>query len=77
MLFCGLGSLNKFNISRDISYVLDIADKVPSSSTVARSSDTIDLDIIREILKSIYLKSKRSKMIEPFNGRCIGIIDGH
>ena len=63
MLFCGLGSLNKFNVSRDISYVLDIAAKVPSASTVARASDTIDLDAIREILKSIYLKAKRSKMI--------------
>ena len=77
MLFCGLGSLNKFNVSRDISYVLDIAAKVPSSSTVARSSDTIDLDAIREILKSIYLNAKRSKMIEPYCGKCIGIIDGH
>jgi hypothetical protein len=77
MLFCSLGSLNKYNVSRDISYVLDIAAKVPSSSTVARASDTIDLDAIREILKSIYLKAKKSKMIEPFNGRYIGIIDGH
>jgi len=77
ILFCSLGSLNKFNTSRDISYVLDIAAKVPSSSTVARSSDTMDLDAIREILKSIYLKAKRKKMIEPFNGRYIGIIDGH
>ena len=77
ILFCSLGSLNKFNTSRDISYVLDIAAKVPSSSTVARSSDTIDLDAIREILKSIYLKAKRSKMIEPYHGRYIGIVDGH
>jgi hypothetical protein len=77
MLFCSIGSLNKYNVSRDISYVLDIAAKVPSSSTIARASDTIDLDAIREILKSIYLKAKKSKMIEPFNGRYIGIIDGH
>jgi hypothetical protein len=77
ILFCSLGSLNKYNTSRDISYVLDIAEKIPSSSTIARASDTIDLDAIREILKSIYLRAKRSKMIEPYNGRYIGIIDGH
>ncbi len=77
MLFSNLGSLNKYNTSREISYVLDIAAKVPSSSTVARASDTIDLDAIRDILKAIYLKAKRKKMIEPFYGKYIGIIDGH
>ena len=51
--------------------------KVPSASTVARVADTIDLDYVREILKSIYLKAKRSKMIQPLNGRYIGIVDGH
>jgi len=77
MLFSNLGSLNKFNNLREISYVFDIADKVPSSSTIARTSDTIDLDCIRRILKSIYLKAKRSKMIEPYCTKYIGIIDGH
>ena len=77
ILFCSLGSLNKFNVSRDISYVSNIASKVPSASTVGRSADSIDLDAIRQILKSIYLKAKRSKMIEPFNGSYIGILDGH
>jgi len=65
ILFCNLGSLNKFNASRDISYVSNIAQKVPSSSTIGRSEDTIDLDVIREILKYIYLKARRSKMIKP------------
>ena len=51
--------------------------KVPSASTIARAADTIDLDCLREILKSIYLKAKRSRTIEPFNGRYIGIVDGH
>ena len=77
ILFCSLGSLNKFNTSRDISYVSNITDKVPSSSTIGRSADSIDLDAIREILKSIYLKAKRSKMIEPYCGKYIGVIDGH
>jgi hypothetical protein len=77
ILFSNLGSLNKFNQSRDFSYAKNIALKVPSASTVARVADTIDLDYVREILKSIYLKAKRSKMIEAFNGRYIGIVDGH
>jgi hypothetical protein len=77
ILFCSLGSLNKFNVSRDISYVSNIASKVPSASTIGRSADSIDLDAIREILKSIYLKAKRSKMIEPYCGKYIGVIDGH
>ena len=37
----------------------------------------MDLNCLREILKSIYLKAKRSKMIEPYLGKYIGIIDGH
>ncbi|MCG2788746.1 MAG: transposase [Actinomycetia bacterium] len=77
MLFSNLGSLNKFNQSRDFSYAGNIAVRVPSASTVARAADTIDLDCLREILKSIYLKAKRSKMIEPFEGRYVGIVDGH
>jgi len=77
ILFCSLGSLNKFNVSRDISAVANIAGRIPSASTVSRSADSIDLDAIREILKSIYLKAKRSKMIEPYCGKYIGIIDGH
>jgi len=77
MLFCSLGSLNKYNTSRDISYVSNIAKKAPSASTIGRSADTIDLDAIREILKSIYLKAKRSKMIESCCGKYIGAIDGH
>ena len=77
ILFSNLGSLNSFNQSRDFSYAKSIAVRVPSASTVARAADTIDLNCLREILKSIYLKAKRSRMIEPFNGRYIGIVDGH
>jgi hypothetical protein len=77
LLFSNLGSLNKFNTSRDISAVANMAGKVPSASTVSRSADSIDLDAIRQILKSIYLNSKRSKMIEPYCSKYIGVIDGH
>jgi len=77
ILFSNLGSLNKFNQVRDISSIGNIAGRVPSASTVGRAADALDLDNIREILKSIYIKSKRSKMIEPYHGKWIGIIDGH
>jgi len=77
LLFSNLGSLNKFNQSRDISAVANIAGRIPSASTVGRAADSMDLDCLREILKSIYLKAKRSKMIEAYLGRWIGIVDGH
>ncbi|MBM3706302.1 MAG: transposase [Actinobacteria bacterium] len=77
ILFCGLGSLNKFNNLREISSVPNISSKVPSASTIARVSDTIDLDCLRQALKSIYLKAKRSKMIEDYCGKYIGVVDGH
>ena len=77
MLFSNLGSLNKFNQARDISSVGNIIDRVPSASTAARAADSIDLDCLREISQSIYLKIKRSKMIELYYGKWVGIIDGH
>ncbi|MBM3700980.1 MAG: transposase [Actinobacteria bacterium] len=77
ILFCGLGSLNKFNTSKNFSSVGNLTGRVPSSSTIARASNTVDLDALREILKSIYLKAKRSKMIEPYCTKYIGVIDGH
>jgi len=77
MLISNLSSLNKFNTSRDISAVGSIAGRVPSSSTIARAADGIDLDCLRGIIKTVYLRAKRSKMIAPYNGRYVGIIDGH
>ncbi|MCL5984928.1 MAG: transposase [Actinobacteria bacterium] len=77
MLISNLGSLNKFNISRDTSAVGSIAGRVPSSSTIARSADSIDLESLREIQNVIYLKARRAKMIQPCNGRWIGVVDGH
>jgi len=77
ILFSNLGSLNKFNALGDFSSVGNIAERIPSSSTIGRASDTMDLEYIRRVLKSIYLKAKRSKMIESYLGRYIGIVDGH
>ncbi|MHB8276699.1 MAG: hypothetical protein ACYDIA_03465 [Candidatus Humimicrobiaceae bacterium] len=64
MLFSNLGSLNKLNTIKDI---LVTSGNVASSATIARSSDGIDLEILRQVLKKIYLKAKRSKMFAGFN----------
>jgi len=74
MLFSNLGSLNRFSIAKDI---LVGAGNFPSAATIARSSDGIDLELLRQVIKKIYLKAKRSKMFSGFNGKFIGIIDGH
>jgi hypothetical protein len=77
MLFSNLGSLNKFNHARDASSIGNTVARVPSASTVARAADSINLDYIRDILKVIYLKAKRSKMLSSYHGKWIGILDGH
>ena len=61
-----LGSLNNF--SQQVSS--------PSVSTIARVADTMDLGQIREINFKIYKKARKSKMLAPYQGRWIGIIDG-
>jgi len=63
MLFSNLGSLNKFSIAKAIL----VAGNFPSAVTIARSSDGIDLEILRQVLKKTYLKAKRSKMFAGFN----------
>jgi hypothetical protein len=77
MLFSNLGSLNRFNQARDISAVKNMAERIPSASTVARTADSMDLDCLREILKSIYYKARRSKMIESYCTKYIGVLDAH
>ena len=77
ILFCNLGSLNRFNQSKDISMVSNISDRTPSAATIARSVDTIDADYLRKVLKAIYLKAKRSKMIDSYYEKYIGAVDGH
>ena len=58
MLFSNLGPLNKFSIAKAIL----AAGNFPSAATIARSADGMDLDYVREILKKVYLRAKRSKM---------------
>ena len=64
-----LGSFNKFNQSRDISYAGNIVCRIPSASTVARVAHSIDVDTLRKIAQFIYYKAKRLKMISPYCGK--------
>ena len=61
-----LGSLNNFAQS-----VVS-----PSVSTIARSADTMDLSCIRDVNYKVYKKARAKKMLVPFRGRWIGIVDG-
>ena len=63
-MFSNLGSLNRFSIAKD---VLVAAGNFPSAATIARSSDGIDLELLRQVLKKNYQKAKRSKMFAGFN----------
>ena len=65
-----LGSLN--NLSQKL-----LKRKYPSVSTIARVADTIELEGIRAVGSSIYRKARKSKMISPYFGMWIGIVDGH
>jgi len=77
MMFSNLGSLNKLGSAIHLGSLNLITEAAPSITTIARVADGINLDNIREVAKYIYLKAKRSKMLSPYLGRYIGIVDGH
>ena len=62
-----LGSLNSFSQSK----------AGPSVSTIARVADSVSLDGIREVGSNVYKMSRAKKMIEPYMGQYIAIVDGH
>ena len=72
MMLSNLGSLNQLKAVSEMSAIYS-----PSVSTIARSADTMDLYQLREILKGVYLSSRRKKMLDSICGRSIGILDGH
>ena len=74
MQFSNLGSLN--SLSQTIS-VKNLKKDIPSVSTIARCADSINLDDIRNIGKEIYAKARKSKMLSPYCGMWVGIVDGH
>src|SRR5450830_1917272 len=70
MQFSNLGSLNSLTQT-------PASGAYPSASTIARVADCIDLDQIRNACKAIYLKARKSKMLTPYCGMWIGVVDGH
>ena len=70
MRLSNLGSLNKLSqVLRYGSY--------PSVSTIARVADSLGLDGIRDLGVGIYKMARKSKMITPYCGMWVGIVDGH
>jgi DNA-directed RNA polymerase subunit RPC12/RpoP len=74
MQFSNLGSLN--SLSQAIS-VKNLKKEIPSVSTIARGADSINLEEIRNIGIEIYQKARKSKMLSPYCGMWVGIVDGH
>jgi len=77
MMFSNLSFLNKLGSAINLGSLNLITEITPSITTIARVADSINLDNIREVAKYVYLKAKRSKMLSPYLGRYIGIVDGH
>lgn len=65
-----LGSLNSLSQTK-------LYREFPSVSTIARVADTMETGHIREVALRIYKKARKSKMLAPYCGMWIGIIDGH
>jgi hypothetical protein len=74
MHFTNQGSLN--SLSQEIAYKR-LKACVPSVSTIARVADTMDLGKIRAVGLAIYKKARAKKMLEPFCGKWVGVVDGH
>jgi len=74
MHFTNQGSLN--SLSQEIAYKR-LKACVPSVSTIARVADTMDLGKIRAVGLAIYKKARAKKMLEPFCGMWVGVVDGH
>ena len=74
MHFTNQGSLN--SLSQEIAFKR-LKASVPSVSTIARVADTMNLEEIRGVGLAIYKKARAKKMLEPFCGMWVGIVDGH
>ena len=64
-------------IYKSISLISLSSGKYPSVSTSARVADCVNLADIRNISKAIYQKARKSKMLSPYCGKWIGIVDGN
>jgi hypothetical protein len=68
MQISNLGSLNSLSLAYG---------KYPSVSTIARSADSVNLDQIRGAAVEVYRRARKQKMLSPYCGMWIGIVDGH
>jgi len=65
-----LGSLNSFSQNKSVG-------KLPSVSTIARVAGSVSLEGIREAGSHAYKIARAKKMIEPYMGKYVAIVDGH
>jgi len=70
MQLSNLGSLN--SLSSALS-----SGAYPSVSTIARAADTLNLDEIRQAALEVYKRARKQKMLAPYCGMWVGIVDGH
>lgn len=74
MHFTNQGSLH--SLSQEIVYK-KLKAGIPSVSTIARSADIMNLKEIRDAGIEIYKKARKKKILSPFYGMWVGVIDGH
>ena len=70
MHLSNLGSLNSMTSAL-------ASGKYPSVSTIARAADLMDLETIRNVAANIYKRARKQKMLSPYCGMWVGIVDGH
>jgi hypothetical protein len=74
MHFTNQGSLH--SLSQEIAFKRLKAD-IPSVSTIARVADTMDVGKIRDVGLTIYKIARTAKMLAPYHGMWVGVVDGH
>ena len=73
------GSLNGIDKERHFPGRLQnfVGPRVPSGDTVGRVYAQLDSSVLREVLKDVHLRIKRSKMLDTTMGWSFAAVDGH
>jgi hypothetical protein len=73
------GSLNGIDKERHFPGRLQnfVGPRVPSGDTVGRVYVQLDSGVLREVLKDVHLRIKRSKMLRTTTGWSFAAVDGH
>lgn len=79
MSLAQLGSLNALEQTRGHKFWQNwIGDSLPSADTIGRVFAKIDCDSLRRIIRVVYSKLKRNKVLKPLHGGMfVLVIDGH